>query len=150
MPDQFEVKKQCEPVSPAEFYRFIYTYYFHQDSLAWTRTQNLLVIEAGVLAAAFSKGGWLAIVALVLGSVLVLLVWHLIQRDWQVRDQYNHYFDEFHKEWGVTLGVPPKGYWYRGRHIIQAIAWSTIAFNLCSAVGFAFQLFCDLRRRGLF
>jgi len=145
MPDQFEVKKHCESVSPTEFYRFISAYYFHQDSLSWSRTQNLLVIEAGVLAAAFSKHGWLAILALALGSVLVLLIWHLIQRDWQVRDQYNPYFDEFHKEWGVTLGVPARGYWYRGRHIVKAITWGVIVFNLCSIVGFAFEMYCKLK-----
>jgi hypothetical protein len=140
MPDQFEVKKQCESVKPEEFYRFIYTYYFYQEGVSWTRTQNLLVVEGGVLAAAFSQHGQLAILALAGGSVLVFLIWRLIQRDWQIRDQYIPYFDEFHKDWGVKMALPAKGYWYRGRHIINAIIWSVIVFNLCSALGFAFSI----------
>lgn len=145
MPDQFEVKKQCESALPTDFYRFIYTSYFHQDNLSWSRTQILLVVEGGVLTAAFSKHGWLAVLALALGSVLVLLIWHLIQRDWQIRDQYNPYFDEFHKEWGVRLAVQAKGYWYRGQHIVQGITWSIIVFNLCAIVGFAFEMYCKLK-----
>lgn len=149
MPDQFKVTKRYESVTQEEFYRFIYTYYFHQDSLSWSRTQNLLVVEAGVLAAAFSQHGWLAILALALGSVLVLLIWHLIQRDWQIRDQYNNYFDRFHEDWGVTLGVPAKGYWYRGRHIVQAITWSVIFINLVFVVLFAFEMYKNPKRRHL-
>jgi len=140
MPDQFEVKKACGPISESEFYRFIGAYYLHQDTLSWSRTQNLFAVEAGVLVAAFTRHGWLALLALLLGSGLVFLIWRLIQRDWQIRDQYNPYFDEFHKAWGVTLGVPPKNRWYRGHHIVKIIYCSMIALNLCFAFCFALEL----------
>jgi len=140
MADQFEPKKQVDPVLPPDFYRFICAYYFHQDSLSWSRTQNLLAVEAGILAVAFSKRGGLAILALTLGSVLVLLILHLILRDWQVRDQYLPYFDKFHEGYEIRLTTEPKGYWYRGSTIVQWISWSLIAFNLASAIYFLFEI----------
>jgi hypothetical protein len=145
MSDQFDVKKACGSVDKSDFYRFIYTYYFHQDTLSWRRTQILLVAEAGILAAAFNKHGWLAILALSLGSLLVFLIWRLIQRDWQVRDQYNKYFDECHAEWGVRLTVQPRTEWYRGGRIIGFVSWGVIVFNLCSAIGFGSEIYCRYR-----
>ncbi|MGH9745219.1 MAG: hypothetical protein ACRD59_03815 [Candidatus Acidiferrales bacterium] len=145
MPEQFEVKKPCEPIENDDFYRFISAHYFHHDNLSWGRTQILFAIEAGVLVAAFNKRGWLAIAALVLGSLLVFLIWRLIQRDWQVRDQYLKYFDEFHKPWEVMLRTRPKSKWYSGRHIVEFVTFSIIVFNLCSAVIFAFELYCKFK-----
>lgn len=142
MPDQFEAKKACSSISESDFYRFIYTHYFHQDGLAWSRTQSLFAVEAGVLVAAFAKHGWIAILSLFAGSVLVFLIWRLIQRDVQARDQYNLYFDEFHKEWEVRMSVPPKSEWYRGSYIVRFIIWSVVFFNLCAAIGFAIELVC--------
>ncbi len=156
MPDQFEPPEEVNwgAIDEKEFYRFIYTYYFHQDALSWKRTELLLAVEAGVLAAAFAQRSSVAVavVALVGGSVVVFLIWRLIQRDDQVRDQYNRYFKKFHEKLIADptmpdriMTVPAKTRWYRGGHIIRFIIWSLITFNLLCANGFLWHWYCAYR-----
>jgi hypothetical protein len=102
MPNRFQLSdygRDISTVRDEDFYRFACAYYLHQDKLSWSRTQILFAVEAAVLTAALSQSQrtWIAVAALVLGSVLVFLIWRLIQRDWEIRDQYLNFFDKFHK-----------------------------------------------------
>lgn len=84
-----------------EVYRFLVTYYLHQDKLSWSRTQTLVVVEAGLLAASFAKGGLIAIISLLIGSIVIWLIWRLIQRDWEIRDQNLEIIDKVHGPKGI-------------------------------------------------
>jgi hypothetical protein len=154
MPDQFEPPEgiNWEAIDEKDFYRFICSYYLHQDASSWKRTELLFAVEAGVLAAAFSQRASIAVTALIGGSILVFLIWRLIQRDDQVRDQFNRYFKKFHEKLVADpampdriMTVPPKTKWYRGGHIIRFIIWSLIAFNLLCANGLLWHWYCAYR-----
>ena len=56
-------------VSDGEIYRFLTTYYVHQDKLSWSRTQALGLVELATLGAALSQSFSLAVPSLVAGSV---------------------------------------------------------------------------------
>jgi hypothetical protein len=133
--DKFELSdygKHIPPVKDDEFYRFACAYYLHQDSLSWSRTQILFAVEGAALAAALSQRTSIAVLALLSGSVLVFLIWRLVQRDWQVRDQYLNFLDKFHKfteDSKIKMTVDPKGYSYRGSSITQFIILALIAIN---------------------
>jgi hypothetical protein len=156
MPDQFEPPEDVNwgAVDEKEFYRFIYTYYLHQDALSWKRTELLFLLEAGVLATALVQrtSVTVAVSALAGGSILVFLIWRLIQRDGQVRDQYNRYFKKFHERFihdptmpDRIMSVPPKTKWYRGGQIVRVIIWSLIAINLLCANGILWRWYCEYR-----
>jgi hypothetical protein len=153
MPDQFEPPEgiSWEAIDEKDFYRFICAYYLHQDALSWKRTELLFAVEAGVLAAAFSQrtSPAVAITALLGGSILVFLIWRLIQRDDQVRDQFNRYFKGFHQKFVAdpampdrVMAVPAKTSWHRGGYIVRFIIWSLIAFNLLCVNGFLWRWYC--------
>jgi len=153
MPDQLEPPEglNWEAIDEKEFYRFAYTLYFHQDKLSWSRTQILFAIEAAVLAVAFVQRVSVAVsvAALLVGSALAFLIWRLIQRDWQVRNQYDLYLKRFHARLITdprmrdrTMVVPPKSNWYRGGYIVPLIVWSLIAFNVLCAIGFLWHRYC--------
>ena len=154
MPDQFQPPEgiNWEAIDEKEFYRFMYTYYFHQDVMAWKRTELIFAVEAGVLAAAFSQRAPVAVLALMGGSIIVFLIWRLIQRDEQVRDQYNRYFKNFQAKFikdpampDRIMAVPAKTRWHRGGYIAQVIVWSLIIFNLVCVSGFLWRSYCTYR-----
>jgi hypothetical protein len=91
------------PEVPKEVYKTLVDYYLHQNLLGWSRTRLLVVVEAGVLASAFAKPD-LALVILCFGSVLVGLLWALVERDWIVRDQNLELINKIHRPLGVRMG----------------------------------------------
>ena len=152
MTDQFEPPlDKIQPIEANEFYRFVCALYLQRDTLSWSRAQLIFAVEAGVLAGAFSNkdSAIYFVPALIAGSVVIFLIWRLVQRDWQVRDQYNLYFDKFHKEFlneqinsGRIMTVAPKSRWYRGAFILKFIIWSLITFNLFCVVAFLSNHLC--------
>jgi hypothetical protein len=90
-------------VSANEMYRFLGALYLHQDQMGWSRTQTLVAIEAGVLAAAFYIKWWLSPLILGLGTVLVWWMFALIRRDWQVRKHVAGHLDSVHRTYDFRL-----------------------------------------------
>jgi len=54
-----------------------------------------------LLAASFAKGGLIAIISLLIGSIVIWLIWRLIQRDWEIRDQNLEIIDKVHGPKGI-------------------------------------------------
>ena len=122
-----------------EVYRFLIDYYLYQDGLSWSRTQILLGVEAGTLAAAFSQKGVIGAIALVLGTFLVVLLWGLVERDWEVRDQHLSIIDQVHWPKGIRMTLPPTGWWWKGKDALHFTFWLIISVN---AAFYALLMWC--------
>ena len=107
-------------------------YYLYQDRLSWSRTQTLVVVEAGLLAASYRCiGAPLAVFILLFGTLIVWFIWQLIQRDWQVRDQnLKDHLDKVHQDKGIKM-VDEAHHWYcRGSIIGPFIVYALLALNI--------------------
>jgi len=120
-----------------EVYRFLVTQYLYEDQLSWSRVQTLVAVEAGLLAAAFAKRGLVAILALVVGSLLIALIWRLIERGWEVRDQNLKILDQVHKPRQIRMVKTARGVFWRGSCIIRLTVGLIIFANLALALLFA-------------
>ena len=99
-----EIKKdedgQWNPnVNDADVYRFITTYWLYQDQLSWSRIKGLITVEAGSLAAAITKEGFVALGVLLIACLFIVFTRRLIIRDWQIRDQQR----AAHARWPMDL-----------------------------------------------
>lgn len=128
-------------VSGSEIYRWLTTYYLHQDRISVERIQTFIAIEAGVLGGAFALRGLMAVITLALGSFLVWMVWRMVQRDWQIRDQSLHALDIVHKPLGLVIATPAPTKWHRASAIMPAVARSLIAVNCFCAALFLLDTF---------
>ena len=123
-----------------EIYRFLVTYYLYQDQLSWSRTQIVVAVEGAIAAGAFSsKCSVLSVLALTLGTIVIGLIWRLIERDWQARDQNLPILDTAHKDRGIRMTPPGARWWQRGTWIIRILLGLIVIFNLAAAVWFAVQ-----------
>lgn len=117
-------------VSDDQVYSFLTSQFFNQDQLSWNRTQTIVAIEAGILASSFALKGILGVASLLLGSILVWLIWCLVLRDWEIRDQHLILLDAVHKPLGIRLICKAKFKWRTGRIILKAIVLFLIFINL--------------------
>jgi hypothetical protein len=136
--------KEPEKISESEIYRFLYTYYQHQDRLSWSRTQALGIVEGGILAVAFSKQGLTGSLALLVGTIIIWLIWQLIQRDWEVRDQHLKDLDLIHEPRNIRMRIKPRCQFRRGSFIMKLIIRSIIFINILLAIRFASPCICTL------
>jgi hypothetical protein len=82
-------------------------YYIYQDQMGWSRTQTMVIIEAGVLAGAFAREGPLSPLLLTLGTFVIYYLFCLVQRDWQMRDSIGVTMEPVTKAHGIDL-IPPR------------------------------------------
>jgi hypothetical protein len=125
----------------AEIYNFLTRYYLHQDQLSWSRIQTIVAIEGAVLAGALAKGGLLACGLLAFGALVIWLLWKLINRDWQVRDQDLDLLDQVHKPKGIRLTTPPIPSWASGQRLLSVLVGLIMGFDALVAVVFLFRHF---------
>jgi hypothetical protein len=100
--------------------------YLHQDRLLWSRTQLLIVVQAGILAAGFSqRGHWFAFALMFFGALLTLLILSIVLKDERDRDVNNHIMYELADERIRLTADPPFGFigrWFmRGGRIIKGV-----------------------------
>lgn len=124
-------EEQWTPNIPdAEIYRHLVTYYLYQDQMAWSRTQALMAVEAGVLASALSRPGGIALGALLLGTLIVVFIRRLVIRDFEIRDQNEAILDRVHESKGIQMITPARSRWWRGRFILTVIFYIILYINL--------------------
>jgi hypothetical protein len=124
-------------VDDVEVYKFLTAHYLHQNGLSWSRTQALGVIQIGILTAAFSKGGCIAIGTLMIGSILVWMTWCLVQRDWELRDQHlDNILRSVHSPRNIDMRCEPKYQLRKGAFILPFIIYLLLIINVALAVGF--------------
>ena len=120
-----------------EIYTFLTNYYLYQDGLSWGRTQLLVAVEAGAIASAFAVRP-LAWITLTMGAVLVFILWLIVERDWQTRDQYNHLLDKVHKPFEICMIQKPRYKWWRGSLLLRIVFIGFILLDIILAALFLF------------
>ncbi|MCK4546136.1 MAG: hypothetical protein KAW17_01730 [Candidatus Eisenbacteria sp.] len=134
---------------PEAVYAYLTANYLHQDQLSWGRTQLLVAIEAGTLAAAFSLRP-LAVPILLFGVFLVLAIWRLVERDWEVRDQDLDLLDKVNKPLGIRMIKTPRNKLWCGSVILRAVFIGLIALNILLTGLFVLASFCECKALDVF
>src|SRR5437667_9809445 len=113
--------QQPNEVSKSEVYRVLIAVYLHRDTLSWSRTQALGVVEIAAVTASFATHhrGW-AIAALVVGGSFIFLIWSLIKRDWECRDHVlkNPVVETAHNSLNINFRPDPDPKWQCGKVIM--------------------------------
>jgi hypothetical protein len=138
-----------ENLPPEIVYTHLTEYYLYQDELSWSRTQLLVAVEGGALAAAFALRP-LAVPTLLVGTVLTSLIWRLVERDWEVRDQNLGMLDKAHGPLGIRMTKRARSMWWRGAVILRTVFASLLAVNLILAFLFVLAHFCKCRALDVF
>ena len=136
MDDQDKSKPDMSDVKGPDVYRWLTTYYLHQDRLSWSRMQTIVAVEAGILAAAFHMDVMASIVPLVIGTVVIILIWRLILRDWEVRDQDLNVLDLVHKPRGIKVTCTPNRRITKGKTVLPLLMWTLVSLNVVLAMLF--------------
>ena len=124
--------QQPNEVSKSEVYRALIAVYLQRDTLSWSRTQALGVVEIAAVTASFATHhrGW-AIAALVVGGSFIFLIWSLIKRDWECRDHVlkNPVVETAHNSLNINFRPDPDPKWQCGKVIMRWIVWGLIGLN---------------------
>ena len=132
-----EMKRRLANVTDDAIFQWLTSYYLHQDSLSWSRTQTILAVEAGVLAAAFYLDGRASVVPLVLGAAVIWFFWSLMNRDWEIRDQdLENQLDRVFKPRGIRVEKCESRWWRKGETVSKILIWATILANLALSLLF--------------
>jgi hypothetical protein len=125
--------------SDAKLYGTLMAHYLHQNGLLWSRVQTALAIETAVLAAAYKLNHgnpWAAFATLELGTVFILALAWIIDRDERCRDVNREVMD--HLAQRLSRGVLPiprlraevESRIQRGGFLVRAGIWLLIVINL--------------------
>ena len=133
-------------VNGNEVYRFITTHYFHQNQLSWSRLQTQFAVEAGLLTWYFSQkqSPTISAFGMILGVIVIWLLYKLVLRDWEIRDQNENVLKLFHEPLGIEMRIHPKdenkmdeNKWLRGlrgKQILDYLTFGCIITNLTLVV----------------
>lgn len=125
-----------EKVGEGEIYRFWYTYWLYQDQLGWNRLRIIIPTQAGVIAVAATKQGMIPILTCFLAGVLMYGMFHLIFRDWELRDYIGECMEPVHKKSGFQC-IPPtklRTYeWTLDSNVPKMVMASFVAVNIVIA-----------------
>lgn len=129
---RFRIENEQLRVEGKDIYGFLTNQYLHQNQLSWSRLQTIFAIEAGILAWFFSFGSSLAIssLGLLLGTCVVWLLYRLVIRDWEIRDQNLHLLDEVHEQIGISMIQPTRHSVLSGNVILRVLCYGAIALNI--------------------
>ncbi len=129
--------RRLDEVKDADVYRFLTTYYLHQDVIFTGRIQTLVLVEGAILAGAFARQGVPSVYVLVFGTWLVWLIGNIAQRDQDVRDQDLDLLDTVHKPKAIMMVRPASSRWRRGSFILKSVLRTLMCINSVLAVLFA-------------
>jgi hypothetical protein len=127
-----------------EVYTFLTDYYMYQDGLSWERTQLLVAVEAGAIASAFAVRQ-LAWVTLIVGVALIAVIWLIVERDWETRDQSLHLLDKVHDPLGIRMMKEPRTKWWRGSFLLRIVFAGFILLDIILAALFLLANHCDFK-----
>jgi hypothetical protein len=117
-------------VAAGEFFRFLGTYYIYQDQHAWSRTQTMAIVEAGVLAGSWSADGLFAPLLLALGTGLVWGLFGTVLRAWQIRDYVAGHMQPVFDSYGFKVLPPPSWRMVRGRTMLRNTVAGIVTVNV--------------------
>jgi hypothetical protein len=123
-------------VNENEIYRFLTTQYLHQNQLSWSRLQTAFAVEAGLLTWFFSSinsaNTLVTLISMGLGSVVIWLLYQLILRDWDIRDQNKSLLEQIHSNRKLKIELLKnkceKG--LKGRYVVPWLTYGSVTINL--------------------
>lgn len=131
-----------EGVDNGHVYKFLTQYWLHQDRLLWSKIQALIVIEAAALAASFAMPARpMGVAALVFGSVLIWIIWQIIQRHRECRDAFlESHLNPVHELRKIGSLSPPRTEpWRMGGGLLR---WTVYGVLLINTILVALFLLC--------
>lgn len=117
-------------VTENEIYRFMTSLWISHNQMSWNRLQMMLALETASLVGAFSKPGLLGTVALLIASALIFVLYKMILRDWDIRDQHRSLLDRVHDPLAIRLIIAPRSWHERGQHLLQITVSLLVCMNL--------------------
>lgn len=130
-------EKVLNNVSESEVYRFLTLHWHHHNQLAWSKLYVLLALEAATLTGSFSvakvshySSFWL----LLAGSLVAIILYRLMLRDWQVRDYMAEKLNNVHNDFSIEILPPPKNELFRGRNLLKIIIAILALINISSLI----------------
>lgn len=119
-------------VSENEIYKFLTAQWQHQNQLSWSRLYVILALESGTLAASYSLKGWVGCALLIIGTFVGFVLYRLIHRDWDVRDQLKllELLDSVHAPLGLRMIPPAKSRWSNGKFLLAMLFLTLLLTNL--------------------
>lgn len=87
-----------QAVSEGDIYHFLISHWQHHNELSWSKLNVILALETATLAGSFSiKEELLKCSLLVIGTIVGLIIYKLMRRDWHVRDYHLPLLDKIHQ-----------------------------------------------------
>ncbi|MBI1811645.1 MAG: hypothetical protein HY035_11565 [Nitrospirae bacterium] len=120
-------------IGKEQIYSSLIAFYLHQDRLMWSRVQTIVAVQGAVLGATYSLRKydyfvWCGILAL--GVMLTVLIFFVMKRDQQVRDEIAEQIGN-----SFPLIPPPKWPALRGRFAIFLIVVILVGTDIALAIG---------------
>lgn len=117
-------------VSENEIYKFITAQWQHQNQLSWSRLYVMLALEFAALGGAFSAKGLVGSGAIIVGTFVGFILYRLMRRDWNVRDQHLRLLDKVHGPLGIRM-IPPSGTRLNnGQFLLRTLFITLLATNV--------------------
>jgi hypothetical protein len=123
-------------VSANEIYKFLVAQWQHQNQLSWGKLYSILAVESALLAASYSATTKLVgCGAIVIGSFVCFILYQLIRRDWDVRNQRRllELLDAVHNPLGIRMIPPARSKWENGQFLLALLMRTLLATNVVVA-----------------
>lgn len=126
-------------VSENEIYKFVTAQWQHQNQLSWSRLYVMLALEFSVLGGAFSAKGLVGSGAIIVGTFVGFILYRLMLRDWNVRDQHLQLLDKVHDPLRIRM-IPPSGTRLNnGQFLLRILFITLLATNVAVLTVLFFQ-----------
>lgn len=128
-------------VSENEIYKFLTTQWQHQNQLSWSKLYVILALESGTLAGSYNIKGLLGCGLVIVGTLIGFILYRLILRDWDVRNQERllSILDSVHSPLGLRMIPPAKSTLSNGKFLLNLLFIILLLTNLAA---FAYLLPC--------
>jgi hypothetical protein len=136
MDNKLKEKLEAEPVSSNEIYKFLTAHWHHHNQLSWSKLYVLLAVESATLAAGFqlhSDTPNVACALVLVGTVVGIILYRLMQRDWEIRDDYTTKLDLAHSSLGIRMIPSSSGPSSHGQSLLLLLVILLVAVNASAA-----------------
>lgn len=126
-----------DPVSSDELYKFFTAHWHHHNQLSWSKLYIMLALESATLAASdrlSHQNPNAACVLLFVGTLVGIILYRLILRDWEIRDEYTKKLAIVHKPFDIFMIPPSEGPLKHGQSLLLLLIALLGLTNLAAAL----------------
>lgn len=137
MSSDLQEKFQSDRVSSNEIYKFLTAHWHHHNQLSWSKLYIMLALESATLAASdklSSQSPNLACALLLIGTAVGIILYRLMLRDWEVRDEYTQKLDMVHDLFGIRMIPRSKGPFLHGHSLLLLLVLLLGLTNMIAAL----------------